>query len=121
MRAGIKDAVPLDKKNDMVYKVPCQNCQAVYIGETLRLLPTRLQEHQHHTRKGQVQRSAIAEHACSLQHRFNWNGADVIDHELDWRLRKLKEALHICVEKSKGTVMNTDDGLKVNEVWQAVL
>ena len=68
-----------------------------------------------------MQRSAIAEHACSLQHQLNWNGAGVIDLELDWRSRKMKEALHICVEKSKDPVMNKDDGWKVNEVWQAVL
>ena len=33
----------------------------------------------------------------------------------------MKEALHICVEKSKGPVMNKDDGWKVNEMWRAVL
>ena len=104
----------------MVYKVLCQDCQVVYVGQTLPTLPTRLQEHQRHTRKGEVLRSAITEHACSLQHRTNWNGPDVVDHELDWRSRKLKEALHIYVEKSKGPVMNKDDGWKVNEVWRVV-
>ena len=79
------------------------DCQAVYVGETLRTLPTRLQEHQRHTRKGEMQRSAIAEHACSLQHQLNWNGAGVIDLELDWRSRKMKEALHICVEKARAS------------------
>ena len=33
----------------------------------------------------------------------------------------MKEALHICMEKSKGPVMNKDDGWKVNEVWRALL
>ena len=94
---GIKDVIPSDKKNGVVYKVPCQDCQAVYVGETLRTLPTRLQEHQRHTRKGEMQHSAIAEHACGLQHQINWHGAGVIDRELDWRSRKMKEALHICV------------------------
>ena len=80
---GSKDAVPSDKKNGGVYKVPCQECQAVCVGETLRTLPTRLQEHQRRTRKGEVKRLAITEHACSLQHQINWSGAGVIDHELD--------------------------------------
>ena len=105
----------------MVHKVPCQDCEAVYVGETLRTLPTRLQEHQRNTRKGELQRSAIAEHACSLQHQICWSDAEVIEHKLDWRSRKTKEALHICLEKSKGPVMNKDDGWKVNEVWRALL
>ena len=33
----------------------------------------------------------------------------------------MKEALHIWIEKSKGSVMNKDDGWKVNEMWRAVL
>ena len=84
----------------MVYKVPCQDCETVCVGETLRTLPTRLQEHQRHTRKGELQRSTIAEHACSLQHQICWSDAEVIEHELDWRSRKM-EALHICMEKVK--------------------
>ena len=80
-----------------------------------------MQEHQRHIRKGKMERSAIAEHACSLQRQINWNRAVVIDRELDWRSRKVKEAVHICVEISKGPVMNKDDGWKVNKVWRAVL
>ena len=68
-----------------------------------------------------MQHSAIAEHACGLRHQINWHGAGVIDRELDWRSRKMKEALHICVEKSKGPVMDKDDGWNVNEVWRAVV
>ena len=104
----------------VVYKVPCQDCEAMYVGETLCTLPTRLQEHQRHTWKGEL-RSAIAEHACSLQHQSCWSDAEVIEHELDLRSGKMKEALHICLEKSKGPVMNKDHGWKVNEVWRALL
>ena len=93
----------------MVYKVPCEDCDAVYIGETLRTLPTRLQEHLRHTRKGEQQRSAIAEHACAFGHQIGWGGAGVVHKESDWRSRKMKEALYICAEKRKGPVMNKDD------------
>ena len=73
--AGILDAIPPESRNGVVYRVPCQDCQAVYVGETLRTLPTRLQEHQCHTQKGKLQGSAIAEHACSLQHQISWDEA----------------------------------------------
>ena len=59
--AGIKDQIPPEKRKGVVYRIPCEDCDAVYIGETLRTLPTRLQEHLRHTRKGEQQRSAIAE------------------------------------------------------------
>ena len=82
---------------------------------------TRLQEHQRHTWKGELQRSAITERACSLQDQISWDGAGIIYHELDWRSRKIKKTLHIWIEKSNGSVMNKDDGWKVNEVGRAVL
>ena len=31
---------------DMVYKIPCKNCDKAYIGETGRKFGTRLKEHQ---------------------------------------------------------------------------
>ena len=50
-------------------------------------------------RIAEVLRSAIAEHACGLGHRISWDGAGVIEQESDWRSRKMKEALHIFMEK----------------------
>ena len=108
-------------KNGVVYKVPCHDCEEVYVGETMRTLSTRVQEHKRHTRKAELQRSAIAEHACSRGHRICWEGADIVDRESDWRSRKMKEALYIYTEKRKGAVMNKDDGWRIHETWQAVL
>ena len=33
------------KKRDVVYEVPCQDCECVYIGETSRTLEKGLSEH----------------------------------------------------------------------------
>lgn len=119
--AGIKDPIPTDRKKGVVYKVPCGDCDAVYVGETLRTLPTRLKEHQRHTRKCELERSAIAEHACTLAHVIDWEKASVMDQEQDWTCRKIKEALHISLVKSATPVMNKDDGRKISKVWLDVL
>ena len=44
-----KDKVTDDKKSDVVYKIPCKNCEASYIGETGRTLGTRIKEHRNET------------------------------------------------------------------------
>ena len=93
--SGIKDKVPEHLQKGVVYSVPCYDCNSVYIGETLRNLETRLQEHRRHTEKCDHQRSAVAEHSVFEDHRINWDGARVLDREQAWRPRKIKEALHI--------------------------
>ena len=59
----------------MVYEVPCEDCDQSYIGESGRSLEVRLAEHQWHVRKGDITRSAIAEHAILQVHRMDWESA----------------------------------------------
>ena len=39
-----KDQVPIEEQNNVIYKIPCGDCQAVYIGETKRSFGTRYNE-----------------------------------------------------------------------------
>ena len=56
-----RDSVML--RSGVVYEIPC-SCGQRYIGETRRTLGTRLKEHQAATRRGEIEKLAIAEHAC---------------------------------------------------------
>ena len=105
----------------MVNRVSFEDCDEVYLGEMLRIHSMCQQEHQRHTQNAEVLRIAIAEHACGLGHRIDWDGAGIIEQEMGWRLRKMKKALYICLEKGKGVVMNKEDCWRVNEAWQAVI
>ena len=35
----------LEEQGELVYQIPCKNCGAEYIGDTGRILKTRLEEH----------------------------------------------------------------------------
>ena len=52
----------------------------VHIGETKRALGTRLKEHQAVTRRGEVEKSAIAEHAWAEQHQPLWEEISILQH-----------------------------------------
>ena len=49
------------------------------------------------------------------------DSAIVVNQELGTTSRKIKEALHIVMEKAKGPLMNTDDGVKVSDVWRGLI
>ena len=45
MSNGLKDSIPEKLRKGVIYKVPCMECETVYIGEKLRKLDERLKEH----------------------------------------------------------------------------
>ncbi|XP_049941353.1 uncharacterized protein LOC126418579 [Schistocerca serialis cubense] len=51
---------PLEKAG--VYRIPC-SCGDVYVGTTKRTVSKRLEEHKGNCRRGETERSAVAEHA----------------------------------------------------------
>ena len=105
----------------VIYKVPCMECDAVYIGETLRNLDERLKEHKRHVEKKSAKGSAIAEHVIKSGHEIAWDRAEVIDYEQKWGARKIKESLHIKSKRADRQLMNRDGGLAISAIWQQAL
>ena len=78
-----------------MYEVSCKDCSGQYVGETLRTMAVRMQEHTCHTRNGRTDLSAVAEHAVVESHEIDWTTAKVIDTASNNRTRKVKQALQI--------------------------
>ena len=57
-------------KKDVVYDVPCMDCEKVYVGETSRSLKRRLMEHRRAVRC-EDRKNGIATHACDHEHIVN--------------------------------------------------
>ena len=103
----LKDPTPLRQRTGVVYRIPCSSCDKVYIGQTGRTLDHRLKEHRRALTSGNVQQSAVAEHATSEMHDIDWEKAEVVDCHPHYRQRCALEAWHIRTEPHK---MNRDGG-----------
>jgi len=82
-----------NKKNkNLVYSIPCMDCDKVYIGETSRMKDTRMDEH-----KAKVKLlssdSKIVEHILEHNHKFDFSNASTLALETDWRKRVIKESI----------------------------
>jgi len=108
---------------ECVYKIPCKNCDKTYIEETGRAFGVRLQEHRQEVTQRDVRaytlsisksaateqnKSAVTDHAISLNHIIDWDRAKVIDRESNRMNRWIREAIHIRKEQNKS--MNRDEG-----------
>ena len=80
----------IEHQPNVVYKIPCADCDWCYIGETGRCFETRKKEHVRNV-KTCANGSNIAKHAWSFGHRIDFNHSRVIDKG-SFRVRKTLEA-----------------------------
>lgn len=52
-----KDKLPLSTHSNVIYKINCANCEASYVGQTCRLLKTRISEHRSYINRNNSQLS----------------------------------------------------------------
>jgi hypothetical protein len=102
------------KRSCGVYKIACEDCDEVYVGETGRTLEIRTKEHQADLRKLK-DTSAFTQHILkNPNHNINFNGAKIIHHESKYFSRKFKEKLYINAEQRP---MNLNDGMQISTLW----
>ena len=63
-----KDRNVESEKSGLVYKIPCRDCDAVYIGETGRSLKIRKREHFDAGKRMVVKKSALCQHIVDFDH-----------------------------------------------------
>ena len=105
------------KKKGVIYEVPCQDCECVYIGETSRTLEKRLSEHKNAVKKHDT-KNGIAVHSWANQHQVDWEAAKTREVEGNYWRRRVLEALHIHREQHTS---NLDCGLAINPCWLPLL
>ena len=122
-----------EKQSGVIYKIPCQTCEKVYIGETGRALEERLKEHktdvaknsrQQFTRtarkqsEGEFNKSAITDHCNKENHVINWENTRIIGREDHTQARRIKEAIEI----HRHQTMNRDVGaLALPATYQSLI
>ena len=109
----VKTKIPESKKKGVVYRIPCQDCEAGYIGETGRSLQKRITEHKYAV-KTNDRRNGIAVHCWDMGHQPDWDAAEILETEPHYQKRRVLEA--IWVRKTPQTC-NLDCGLILDQAW----
>ncbi len=83
----VKGSLPKYKAGQLVYKLPCQDCTTVYIGETSRSVADRMKENSRVTKRhpknndGRTKlkcSSAIALHVQETEHHVDFNNPEML-------------------------------------------
>ena len=106
----------------MVYKIPWNQCEKVYIGETGRQMGTRIAEHRkeavkisdrkfarsiHRASIKEHHKSPITDHVCQKNNIMNLEASEIVAQESAKFKRWIKES--ICI-RSNTRIMNRDEG-----------
>ena len=107
MLVHLKDPLPDMERSNVVYRIPCAEYPATYVGETKRKLCKRIDEHKRALRMCDCNASAVAEHVWNAGHHVDWSGVTILDLDQNLHRRLNLEACHIRMQPSP---VNRDRG-----------
>lgn len=94
----LKDKTDVNLQSNVVYKIPCLECEKIYIGQTGRYLKTRMSEHRRDCRNFHINKeskTALFEHVISEGHFFDFENVQVIGTQNILKKRLLDEMIEI--------------------------
>ena len=89
-----KDRVATEDKNNIIYEIDFNNCQAVYFGESKWSLKSQSDQHKRSVTNCDCDRNKTAKHCWEADHNFKWDQKKVIHRESRLISRKIKETIH---------------------------
>ena len=98
---------PMNESN-IVYKIPCNNCNSFYIGQSGKELNKRITQHRYAVRSGQLS-SSLFVHMNENSHAIKWSSSDVVIRSNDFITRNILESAIIKLTKNRN--MNISSGL----------
>lgn len=101
----LKDKIPLNKKTDIIYEIPClgsgeagEICNKTYVGQTKQYLERRMSNHKNDLRKpynSNLPNTAVVEHFNTLGHYPDFGKVKILDTVNHYNKRLILESLHI--------------------------
>jgi len=86
-----KDRLDNQQVTEVVYKINCNKCDKVYIGQTKRHLGTRIKEHRNNIKNKSGNFSVVTDHRLSLSHNFDWDNPNILHKEKNRKKREIAE------------------------------
>lgn len=102
-----KSKTKKELKSNVVYDIPCLQCNRSYVGQTGRYLKQRLKEHQNDQKNYLLKANptALVEHKLETGHGFDFDNAKILQTQVNYKKRLTAEMIEIqrknknCVNK----------------------
>lgn len=107
----LKSKIPKDKKSNVVYKIPCNGCSSVYIGQTSQYIKNRMNGHKFDKKN----KTALTNHMTETNHMFDFNNVKILKTENHTKKREFYEMIEI--QKNKNTINSKTDTKQLSKIY----
>jgi len=115
-----KDRLNNQQVIEVVYKMNCNDCDKVYIGQTKRHLVTRIKEHRNNIKNPSGNFSIVTDHRLSFNHDFDWNNPNILHKERNRKKREIAENV-LYKEKFNNNINLQKDTENLNPIYDKII
>ena len=91
-----KDILNKLGKSGVIYKLICKRCKVTYVGQTSRVLNTRVEEHKKNVGRKCNYHNVLSDHREEYaDHDFDWNNVEILHSESNKGRREFMAMLYI--------------------------
>ena len=114
----LKDPITQEQNQNIVYSIPCNSCNKIYIGQTKRWLAKRIHEHKLSIKNQHItkEKTAVVTHYQDTGHTLNFEETKIIDREEHLQKRLILEACHIW-KNGDNTINFRTDLNNINSIY----
>lgn len=95
-----KDKLSDSLKCNLIYKIPCIDCEYCYVGQTGNFLKTRMSGHMSDIRLNKIEKSPLAEHMSEFHHTLDFCNVKILSFVENLRKRLTMEMCYIKFNKT---------------------
>lgn len=110
--SSLKDKLKAKEVSNVVYKIPCYNCEKCYIGQTKQYVTNRINQHRYDcniTNSNKKDKTALAIHHFDQGHNFNFEDYSTLDSEPNLSKRKVSEIIYINLNRTVNFRIDTEN------------
>ena len=111
----LKSETPKMKKTHVIYKIPCNDCNMKYIGQTSQYLQERIKAHKY----AKSASTALNKHKTDTNHTFNYDETSILGIEHHSYKRNILEMIHINLDPN--CVNNKSEINNLSKIYQTIL
>ena len=114
----LKDTTPYYKQSNIIYKIPCKDCNKTYTGVSSQTFKARIQQHIHDSTH-KPSSTALSEHLHTNKHIIDMDNCKILHTEKHYNKRLTLEMIYIKTDPH--SMNKKQDTNQLNNIYSNII